>query len=284
MMRPGTLVLVATPIGNLGDISTRAIEALQEVDAVVCEDTRRTGRLLAHVGVSGKRLIVANEHTEAAAALTVVGLLIGGAKVAVVTDAGMPGISDPGERLVRAAIDAALEVSVIPGASAADAALVISGLPTARYVMDGFLPRSGPNRTLRLADVAREVRTVVLYEAPHRLIRTLGDLESVCGADRPVVLVRELTKLHEEIWRGTLGTALAHSATQEPRGEYVVVLGGAPPEADADPAEVARVARHALAHGLRGKDAADHVAVTVGVPRRQAYEAVLAAKSGQRGL
>lgn len=277
-MRPGTLVLVATPVGNLGDISTRAIETLHEVDAIVCEDTRRTGRLLAHIGVNGKRLIVANEHTEAAAALTVVGLLATGSKVAAVTDAGMPGISDPGERLVRAAIDAGNEVSVIPGASAADAALVISGLPTARYVMDGFLPRSGPNRKLRLADAAREVRTVVLYEAPHRLIRTLEDLQSVCGPDRPIVLVRELTKLHEEIWRGTLRAALAHTADHEPRGEYVLVLGGAPPDAQAAPGDVAQAAHHALAQGLRGKDAADHVAATLGVPRRQAYDAVLAAK------
>lgn len=281
MMRPGTLVLVATPVGNLGDISARAIETLREVDAIVCEDTRRTGRLLAHLGVSGKRLIIANEHTEAAATITVVGLLIAGSKVAVVTDAGMPGISDPGERIVRGAIDAGAEVSVIPGASAADSALVISGLPTARYVMEGFLPRSGPNRKLRLGDAASEMRTVVLYEAPHRLIRTLNDLESVCGPDRPVVLVRELTKLHEETWRGTVGGALAHTAAQEPRGEYVIVLGGAPAPAEAAPDDIAEAARHALAQGLRGKDAADHVAATLGVPRRLAYDAVLAAKSGR---
>ncbi len=188
MMRPGTLVLVATPIGNLGDLSPRAIETLTEVDAIVCEDTRRTGRLLAHFGVPNKRLIVANEHTESNAAITVVGLLAGGGKVAVVTDAGLPGISDPGEWLVRAAIDADATISVVPGPSAADAALVISGLPTARYVMDGFLPRTGSDRKTRLAEVANEPRTVVLYEAPHRLLRTLTDLTAACGGERRVVL------------------------------------------------------------------------------------------------
>jgi 16S rRNA (cytidine1402-2'-O)-methyltransferase len=279
MMRPGTLVLVATPIGNLGDLSPRAIEALTEVDAIVCEDTRRTGRLLAHFGVPHKRLIVANEHTESNAATTVVGLLTGGGKVAVVTDAGLPGISDPGEWLVRVAIDADAIISVVPGPSAADAALVISGLPTARYVMDGFLPRTGSDRKTRLAEVAKEPRTVVLYEAPHRLIRTLTDLVATCGGERRVVLVRELTKLHEEVWRGTLSGSLEHTAEIEPRGEFVIVLEGAPPAEAPDDASVATAAANALAQGLRGKDAADHVATTLGVPRRQAYDAVLKAKA-----
>ena len=279
MMGPGTLVLVATPIGNLGDLSPRAIEALTEVDAIVCEDTRRTGRLLAHFGVPNKRLIVANEHTESKAAITVVGLLTGGGKVAVVTDAGLPGISDPGEWLVRAAIDADATISVVPGPSAADAALVISGLPTARYVMDGFLPRTGSDRKTRIAEVAIEPRTVVLYEAPHRLIRTLTDLIAVCGGERRVVLVRELTKLHEEVWRGTLSSAIGHATEVEPRGEFVIVLEGAPLPQAADDAAIAAAAADALAQGLRGKDAADHVVTTLGVPRRQAYEAVLTAKA-----
>jgi 16S rRNA (cytidine1402-2'-O)-methyltransferase len=279
MMRPGTLVLVATPIGNLGDLSPRAVEALTEVDAIVCEDTRRTGRLLAHFGVPNKRLIVANEHTESNAAITVVGLLTAGGKVAVVTDAGLPGISDPGEWLVRAAIDADATISVVPGPSAADAALVISGLPTARYVMDGFLPRTGSDRKTRIAEVANEPRTVVLYEAPHRLLRTLTDLTAACGGERRVVLVRELTKLHEEVWRGTLSNAIVHATEIEPRGEFVILLEGAPPAQAADDAAIAAAAADALAQGLRGKDAADHVATTLGVPRRQAYEAVLTAKA-----
>ena len=279
MMRPGTLVLVATPIGNLGDFSPRAIEALTEVDAIVCEDTRRTGRLLAHFGVPNKRLIVANEHTESNAATTVVGLLTGGGKVAMVTDAGLPGISDPGEWLVRVAIDAAATITVVPGPSAADAALVISGLPTARYVMEGFLPRTGSDRKTRIAEVAKEPRTVVLYEAPHRLLRTLTDLAAACSGERLVVLVRELTKLHEEVWRGTLSSTIVQATEIEPRGEYVIVLAGAPPAAAADDAAIAAAAADALAHGLRGKDAADHVATTLGVPRRQAYEAVLTAKT-----
>ena len=188
----GRLVLVATPIGHLGDLSPRATAALADAAAVVCEDTRRTGRLLVHAGVSGKRLLVANEHTEASCAAQVRELLDGGATVAVVTDAGTPGISDPGERLVRAAIDGGHVVEAVPGASALLAALVVSGLPTDRFVMEGFLPRQGRDRTDRIAEVAREPRTVVLYEAPHRLARTLADLADACGPDRPVAVAREL--------------------------------------------------------------------------------------------
>ena len=166
-----------------------------------------------------------------------------------------------------------------PIEAAADAALVISGLPTARYVMDGFLPRAGSDRKTRVTEVAKEPRTVVLYEAPHRLIRTLTDLAAACGDERRVVLVRELTKLHEEVWRGTLAGALKHTAEFEPRGEFVIVVEGAPPAEAADDAAIAATAADALAQGLRGKDAADHVATTLGVPRRQAYEAVLTAKA-----
>lgn len=279
MIAPSTLVLVATPIGNLGDLSVRAIEILNEVDTIACEDTRRTGRLLAHAGVQGKRLLIANEHTEATAASVVVALLAAGQKVAVVTDAGLPGISDPGERLVRAAIDAGYVVSVVPGASAADAALVISGLPTGRFVMEGFLPRSGSERRSRLTEVGREHRTIVLYEAPHRLVRTLNDLAVVCGSDRSVVLVRELTKLHEEIWRGTLAAAIDATTVTEPRGEYVVVLGGAPPDPEPDGETVEAAAHRWLAQGLGGKDAAAQVVAELGVSHRQAYDAVLLAKT-----
>ena len=282
MMRPGTLVLVATPIGNLGDMSPRALEALAEVDAIVCEDTRRTGRLLSHFAIASKRLIVANEHTERQAAVVVVQILTAGGKVAVVTDAGLPGISDPGEWLVRSAIDAGALTSVIPGPSAADAALVMSGLPTARYAMDGFLPRTGSERKIRVAEVASESRTTVLYEAPHRLVRTLADLSFACGPSRRVVLVRELTKLYEDVWRGTLGEALEHTAVLEPRGEYVLVLDGAPPAPVAEQVTIDLAAGEALSRGLRAKEAADHVAAALGVPRRRAYDAVLSAKAAAK--
>jgi 16S rRNA (cytidine1402-2'-O)-methyltransferase len=268
----GKLVLVATPIGNLADLAPRAVEALRAADAIVCEDTRRTGRLLQRAGVPKHRLIVANEHTEAGAAEEVTRLLDGGATVAVVTDAGTPGVSDPGERLVAAAVAAGHAVEAVPGPSAALAALVVSGLPTARFVMEGFLPRSGSARQRRLADLADERRTTVLYEAPHRLARTLADLVVVCGDERPVAVSRELTKLHEETWRGTLAGALERTATDIPRGEYVIVLAGAPDPPPATDADIAGAVEQALAAGLGRKEAVTEVAARLGVPKRVVYE------------
>jgi 16S rRNA (cytidine1402-2'-O)-methyltransferase len=269
------LVLVATPIGNLGDLAPRAVEALAGADVIVCEDTRRTRTLLMHAGVRGPRRIVANEHTEAATAAHVAELLAGGATVAVVTDAGTPGISDPGERLVRAAIDGQHDVTVVPGPSAALAALAGSGLPTDRFVMEGFLPRRGADRRERLAEIAQEWRTTVLFEAPHRLARTLADLAAACGHERPVVLARELTKLHEEWWRGTLGGALAHVEVQGPRGEYVVVLGGAPTPEPPTTADVVAALEARLTAGVDRKTAVSEVAQELGVPKRAVYDAAL---------
>jgi len=277
----GVLVLVGTPIGNLGDLSPRAVEALTAADAICCEDTRRTGRLLQHAGVERKgALMVVNEHTEARQVDGVLARLARGERVAVVSDAGMPGISDPGERLVRAAIDAGHVVEVVPGPSAALAALVASGLPTGRFVFEGFLPRKGSGRTERLAAVAAERRTVVLYEAPHRLPRTLADLASVCGDDRPVAVARELTKLHEEVWRGTLGEAAAWAVERSPRGELVVVLDRAPAAPPPDDALVDALSVE-LAAGSSARDAARAVAARLGVPRRHAYDlAVTVARRG----
>ncbi|HKH24935.1 MAG TPA: 16S rRNA (cytidine(1402)-2'-O)-methyltransferase [Acidimicrobiales bacterium] len=280
-MADGVLVLVGTPIGNLGDLSPRAVEALTAADAICCEDTRRTGRLLQHAGVERKgALMVVNEHTEARQVDGVLARLARGERVAVVSDAGMPGISDPGERLVRAAIDAGHVVEVVPGPSAALAALVASGLPTGRFVFEGFLPRKGSGRTERLAAVAAERRTVVLYEAPHRLPRTLADLASVCGDDRPVAVARELTKLHEEVWRGTLGEAAAWAVERSPRGELVVVLDRAPAAPPPDDALVDALSVE-LAAGSSARDAARAVAARLGVPRRHAYDlAVTVARRG----
>ncbi|MEC7175141.1 MAG: 16S rRNA (cytidine(1402)-2'-O)-methyltransferase, partial [Actinomycetota bacterium] len=182
----GTLWLVATPIGNLGDITPRARETLEQSALVCCEDTRRTGRLLQHLGVTARALAVCNEHTEHRLADRVVDELAAGHDVAVVSDAGTPGISDPGERLVHAAINAGANVSAIPGACAAISALITSGLPTERFVMEGFLPRRGQERIDRLTDIAAEHRTIVLYEAPHRIARTLSDLTEICGGDRQI--------------------------------------------------------------------------------------------------
>ena len=273
------LVLVGTPIGNLGDLAPRAVEALAAADAVCCEDTRRTGRLLEHAGVGRRPLVVVNDHTEVRAIAGVLDRLARGERVAVVSDAGMPGISDPGERLVRAAVDAGHVVEVVPGPSAAVTALVASGLPAGRFAFDGFLPRKGSGRTRRLAELATEPRTVVLYEAPHRLARTLADLAEACGGDRRVAIGRELTKLHEEHWRGTLAEAVAWTAGREPRGELVVVLDGAPPPPAADVERIEAALLDALEGGASARDAASEVARDLGVPKRRAYDLAVALRA-----
>lgn len=273
------LVLVGTPIGNLGDLAPRAVEALSAADAICCEDTRRTGRLLQHAGVERRPLVVVNDHTEVRAIAGVLDRLARGERVAVVTDAGMPGISDPGERLVRAAVQAGHVVEVVPGPSAAVTALVASGLPTGRYAFEGFLPRKGSGRPARLAELAAERRTVVLYEAPHRLARTLADLAAACGQGRQVAVARELTKLHEEVWRGSLEAACAWVAEREPRGEVVLVLEGAPEPVGADDDDVEAAVQARLEAGDSPRDAAAAVAAALGVPKRHAYEAALRLRS-----
>jgi 16S rRNA (cytidine1402-2'-O)-methyltransferase len=265
------LVLVATPIGNLEDLAPRAIRTLAEADLVVCEDTRRTGRLLKAAGVSARKLLAVHEHNESAQIGTVLDHLRAGELVAVVTDAGMPGISDPGERLVRAAADAGFVVQVVPGPSAAVAALVASGLPAGRYVFEGFLPRSGSGRDERLAALANERRTMVLYEAPHRVVRTLTDLAAALGGDRRIALARELTKLHEEVWRGTVDEGLARAADVEPRGEYVLVIEGAPAPPAATDEELAAAVARLRADGISTRDAVAEVASAYDVPKRRVY-------------
>jgi 16S rRNA (cytidine1402-2'-O)-methyltransferase len=269
------LVLVATPIGNLGDLSPRAVEALRDADVIACEDSRRTGRLLAHAGVTPRRLLVVNDHNESAVVRDVLARLDRGEQVAVVSDAGTPGIADPGERLVAAAVAACHVVTVVPGPSAVIAALVGSGLPSGRFVFEGFLARSGSARTERLAELATERRTVVLYEAPHRLARTLTDLAATFGADRRVTVARELTKLHEEFWHGSLAGAAAWAAAPEPRGEMVIVVDGAPPPPPVADETIAAALRTALDGGASSRDAAAAVATSLGVPRRRAYDLVV---------
>jgi len=268
----GALVLVATPIGNLGDLSPRAVEELGRADAIACEDTRRTGRLLAHFGVDKPKLIVVNDHTEAMAVADVMARLGHGERVAVVTDAGMPGISDPGEQLVAAAAAGGHRVEVVPGPSAAVNGLVASGLPTGRFVFEGFLPRKGSGRSERLAELAGERRTIVLYEAPHRLARTMADLAASLGGDRRVVLARELTKLHEDLWRGSLAEAVERCAEVEPRGEYVLVLDGAPEPVAATDDDLAAAVAAEVASGRSTKDAVTVVAGRYGASRRRVYD------------
>jgi 16S rRNA (cytidine1402-2'-O)-methyltransferase len=264
----GRLVVVATPIGNLGDLSPRAVETLRRAALICCEDTRRTGRLLEHAGVASPRLAVCNEHTEAARIGEVLATLGDGGDVAIVTDAGTPGVSDPGERLVRAVLDAGFEVTSVPGPTALVTALVTSGLATGRFVFEGFLPRSGRARQDRLAELAAERRTIVVYEAPHRVRRTLADLAATLGDDRPVAVARELTKLWETVVRGTLGSV----ELGEPRGEYVLVVAGAPAAGTPpDDDEIREALRVELADGASTRDAAAAVARRLGIPKRLAY-------------
>ncbi len=273
----GRLVLVSTPIGNLGDLTPRAVEALRSCALICCEDTRHSGKLLSHAGVSGVRLAVANEHTEAARVAEVIDLLAAGRDVAVVTDAGTPGISDPGSRLVRAVLDAGLPVSAVPGPAALVMALVISGFDTTRFVFEGFLPRSGRERTSRLAEVAAERRTIVLYEAPHRVQRTVADLAAACGGERRVALARELTKKFEEVWRGTLADAVDHVAAHEPRGEFVVVVEGAavPSADDLSDEAILDALRAALGADDDRKAAVATVMLQTGAPKRRVYDLAL---------
>ncbi len=272
----GRLFVVATPIGNLGDLSPRAADVLRSAGRVCCEDTRRTRALLTAAKVpAGRRLVALHAHNESAVAPSVLRWLAEGLDVALVTDAGTPGLSDPGPRLVAAAIAAGVEVTAVPGSSAALAALMVSGWPADRCSLEGFVPRKGEERRRRLEAIAAETRPVVLFEAPGRLAATLADL-AAADPDRPVLVARELTKLHEELWRGRLVEAAAEFAERPRRGECAVVLGPqtrrrpAPSDDQLDEA----VARH-LGRGATLSQAAQAVASELGVARQVAYQAGL---------
>jgi 16S rRNA (cytidine1402-2'-O)-methyltransferase len=271
----GALVLVATPIGNLGDLAPRAVEALRSADVIACEDTRHSRKLLDHAGIQPKRLLAVHAHNEAEAAARLVGEMQAGRTVAFITDAGTPGISDPGERLVAACVAAGVDVELVPGPSAVIAALVLSGLPTSRFCFEGFLPRKGRERAEALGALASEPRTTVLYEAPHRLAPTVADLAEACGGDRRIAIARELTKKFEDVWRGTLGDAVERAQRMEARGEHVLVVEGAsePPPASDDDVDAA--VRRRLDAGLSVRDAAAEVASTLGIPKRVAYQAAV---------
>ena len=270
-MSRGALVVVATPIGNFGDLSPRAVEALAGVDVIACEDTRHTRKLLSHAGVTGADLLAVHDRNEAAQVRHVLGLVEHGRRVAVVTDAGTPGIADPGQRLVAAVAAAGLPVEVVPGPSALIAALVASGLPTHRFCFEGFLARKGSERSARLRAVAAARVTTILYEAPHRMRRTVADLAEVCVPWRRVVVARELTKLHEEVWRGTLEGAAEHLGRTEPRGEYVIVLDGAPPPPPPTENDIRRDVQQHLDAGADRRAAVAAVAAHLDVPRRRVY-------------
>jgi len=264
------LYVVGTPIGNLADWSPRAQQVLASVDLIACEDTRRTGSLLAKHDIANPGLVVMNEHTERRACERIVSTLVAGGSVAVVSDAGMPTISDPGALAVAAALEAGYEAVVVPGPSAVGSALAISGFASGRYVFEGFLPRKGRDRTERLRELADESRIVVLYEAPHRLVRTLADLAEVMDTSRSCAIARELTKMHEDVWRGSLADAAA--AVGEPRGEYVIVIDQAQPPADVTDDVLKGAVADAKAGGLSTRDAVAEVARSFGVGKRRVYE------------
>lgn len=269
-----SLVMVATPIGNLGDLSPRAVEELSSAHVVACEDTRRTGSLFAHFGIDHAPFIVCNEHTESVATRRVLDLLSSGKTVALVSDAGTPAVSDPGQRLAAAVIDAGHPVRSIPGASAVLVALTVSGLVTDRFCFEGFLPRKGSERAERIGQLAGEGRTAVLFEAPHRLVRTVSELAKVLGPDRRIVLARELTKRYEEIWRGTLAEAVDHTESVQPRGEYVLVIEGASPR-EVSEDELLSALRAELDTGVSRRDAVTVVTQMTGAKKRQVYDLAL---------
>ena len=272
-MAAGVLYVVATPIGNLGDLSDRARETLGAVDLVVAEDTRRTGRLLHAIGVHAS-LRSFFEGNERARTPAIVRELVDGRSVALVSDGGMPLVADPGYRLVAACVEAAIEVRVVPGPSAVLAALVVSGLPTDRFSFEGFLPRTSGERRARLAAVAHDPRTLVFFESPRRVPGMLRDLVTTMG-DRRVALCRELTKLHEEVRRGTATDVLGSLEDDPLRGEVVVVVEGDRDGAPVDMAAAVASARALVADGARKRDAAHAVADRLGISANQVYRALL---------
>ncbi len=279
---PGSVALVGTPIGNLGDLSPRAAAALAAADVICCEDTRRTRALLSAAGIATPALLSIERHREAASAAVAVARAAGGERVAVVTDAGMPGVSDPGERVVRAALDAGVPVTAVPGPSAALTAVVLAGLGAQRWCFEGFLPRSGRARSERLAAVAADDRATVIYEAPTRVAGTIGDLAGSCGPERRVAAARELTKLHEQVWRGTLGEAVGWLAGVAPRGEWVVVVDGAPGRGEVGDDEIRAGLAERTGRGADRKSAVAEVARSLGVPRRRVYALALGLREGDR--
>ena len=274
----GTLFLVGTPIGNLGDLAPRAIATLAGVDVIAAEDTRRTGRLLAHLQLLDRPLISFFEGNERERTEEVLRRLRDGASVALVTDGGMPTISDPGFRLVRACAGEGIDVRVVPGPSAAVAALAISGLPTDRFVFEGFLPRKAGERRKRLASLSADPRTIVCFESPKRVRAMLAEALGALG-DRPAAVARELTKLHEEVLRGRLSELPDALDAATLKGEIVVVIGGADQAAALDVDELVAEARVLVGEGTRARDAAKSVATRHGASANEIYRRLIAGSS-----
>ena len=277
-MTTGALVLAATPIGDPADAAPRLSAELTGADLVAAEDTRRTLRLASALGITLTAPIVSyHEHNEASRTAELTARIAEGARVVLVTDAGMPSVSDPGYRLVQACVEQELVVTCVPGPSAALMALAVSGLPVDRFCFEGFPPRKAGPRAAMLAGLAQERRTMIFFEAPHRLADTLGAMATAFGADRPAAVCRELTKTYEEVRRGPL-EELAQWAVEGSRGEITVVVQGATPRA-ADPAAASERVQELVADGVRLKDACKQVAAETSLPARDLYESVLSSRS-----
>ncbi|GAB4285682.1 MAG: 16S rRNA (cytidine(1402)-2'-O)-methyltransferase [Oscillatoriaceae cyanobacterium] len=274
--KPGILYLVGTPIGNLEDITFRALRILREVDLIAAEDTRHTGKLLHHFQIQ-KPQISYHEHNLKQRGAELVAKLLQGENIALVTDAGTPGIADPGTAIVQSCIEAGITVVPIPGPSAAIAALSVAGLPTERFVFEGFLPSKGKARRERLQAIATETRTIILYEAPHRLVQTLEDLGENLDNQRHLVIARELTKLYEEFWRGSIGQAISHYQLDiKPQGEFTLIVAGntqthEPLSEEALKSELENL----LKQGMSRSQATQHLAQAAALPRRQIYQLAL---------
>lgn len=272
----GTLYLVPTPIGNLGDISQRMAQTLEQADFIAAEDTRVSIKLLNHLGLK-KPMLTYHRHNTETGGQAVIDRLLAGENCALVTDAGMPAISDPGEELVARCAQQSIPVVTIPGPCALVTALAASGQPTGRFTFEGFLAMNKKNRRAHLDALREEERTMIFYEAPHKLQATLKDLCQTFGADRPVSLCRELTKLHEEIRRTTLGQAEEYYRENPPKGEFVLVVRGAPPkrEEEATLEDGQALVEELMAQGTSQRDAVKQAAKTLGLSRNQLYDAVV---------
>ncbi|MEM9543613.1 MAG: 16S rRNA (cytidine(1402)-2'-O)-methyltransferase [Cyanobacteria bacterium P01_E01_bin.42] len=278
------LYLVGTPIGNLEDMTFRGVRILQEVDLIAAEDTRHTGKLLKHFQIQTPQISY-HDHNKRERSGELLHRLQSGETIALVTDAGMPGISDPGYELVKACRENNLPVVPIPGVSAGITALTASGLPCDRFIFEGFLPPRGKARRDRLATLQTESCTLILYEAPHRLLSSLADLAEVLGGDRAIVTARELTKLHEEFWQGTLAEAIAYYTQHPPRGEFTLVFAGASPQSKTlTEAEIAGELTQLLRSGMSRSQASRHLAKVADIPRRRVYQIALSLGDRESGI
>ncbi|MBD2775037.1 16S rRNA (cytidine(1402)-2'-O)-methyltransferase [Iningainema tapete] len=277
--KPGTLYIVGTPIGNLEDMTFRAVRILQTVDVIAAEDTRHTGKLLQHFQIKTNQTSY-HEHNRSSRIPELLQQLGNGKSIALVTDAGMPGISDPGYELIKVCIAEGIPVVPIPGATAAITALVAAGLPTDKFVFEGFLPAKTKAKREHLETLSSESRTLIFYESPHRLIETLQSLAEAFTPERQIVLARELTKLYEEFWRGTIAQAIAHYRDKEPLGEYTIIVAGSPPNAaQLSEAEIVRELETMINQGISRSQASRQLAQETALSRRHIYKLALLIKT-----